>query len=96
MKIKAVKTFNDGWAKCLRKKGEVFEAPEAPVKYWQGLKLVEALETKPEWPKHIGGGVYELSNGDRVKGKEAAIKAQDEINAQVDIDDADIDDPSGE
>lgn len=39
-------------------------------------------EEKPEWPKHIGGGVYQLSNGDKVKGKEAAIAAQ------VDIDDA--------
>ncbi|ABJ09620.1 hypothetical protein [Bacillus phage 1] len=34
-----------------------------------------------EWPKHVGGGVYELSNGDKVKGKEVALAAQAEIDA---------------
>lgn len=41
---------------------------------------------KPEWPKHIGAGVYELSNGEKVKGKEAAIIAQAEIDAGVNTD----------
>lgn len=27
-------------------------------------------------PKHLGGGYYELSNGEKVKGKEAAIEAE--------------------
>ena len=33
------------------------------------------------WPKHVGGGHYELSNGDKVKGKEAAAAAQAELDA---------------
>lgn len=41
MKVKALKTFNDGWEKCFRHKDEVFEAPEKAVEYWQGLGLVE-------------------------------------------------------
>ncbi|CAM3744069.1 hypothetical protein COLU111180_06255 [Cohnella lubricantis] len=32
------------------------------------------------WPKHIGGGEYELSNGEKVKGKKAALAAQAEID----------------
>lgn len=27
-------------------------------------------------PEHVGGGYYALSNGEKVKGKEAAIKAE--------------------
>ena len=27
-------------------------------------------------PKHLGGGYYELSNGEKVKGKEAAIEVE--------------------
>jgi len=34
-----------------------------------------------EWPKQLGGGYYELSTGEKVRGKDAAIAAQAEINA---------------
>jgi hypothetical protein len=49
-------------------------------------------EDKPEWPKHIAGGLYELSNGDRVKGKEAAIAAQAEIDARTEADEQETED----
>ncbi|GAA5417977.1 hypothetical protein Pryu01_03055 [Paraliobacillus ryukyuensis] len=32
-------------------------------------------EDKSEYPKHVGGGYYELPNGDKVKGKKEAEKA---------------------
>lgn len=35
-----------------------------------------ADEKETEWPKHLGFGKYELSNGELVKGKEDALKAQ--------------------
>jgi len=31
--------------------------------------------TKDEFPKHVGGGYYELPNGERIKGKDAALEA---------------------
>ena len=31
---------------------------------------------KDDFPKHVGGGWYELSNGERVQGKEEAIKKE--------------------
>ncbi|MDQ0158965.1 hypothetical protein [Alkalibacillus salilacus] len=33
----------------------------------------------PNEPKHVGGGYYELPNGDRVRGKEKAEKALKEM-----------------
>jgi hypothetical protein len=43
--------------------------------------LIEKLEEgeEAEFPKHTGGGYYELSNGEKVKGKEAAEKAENEL-----------------
>ncbi|WP_245807758.1 hypothetical protein [Halobacillus massiliensis] len=32
-----------------------------------------------EFPKHTGGGYFELSNGEKVKGKEAAVEAEKEL-----------------
>ena len=33
-----------------------------------------------EYPKHTGGGWYELSNGDKKRGKKEAIKAEKALN----------------
>jgi len=44
--------------------------------------LIEKVEDEQgngeetDFPKHTGGGYYELSNGEKVKGKEAAEKAE--------------------
>ncbi|MCD5001186.1 hypothetical protein IV487_01745 [Enterococcus saccharolyticus] len=45
-----------------------------------GKKLIEEIEevteAEPDFPKHVGGGQYELSNGEKVKGKDAALAAE--------------------
>lgn len=41
MEVKATKPFNDGWAQKYRKEGEVFEANEEAVKYFDSLGLIE-------------------------------------------------------
>lgn len=33
-----------------------------------------------DFPKHTGGGWYELSNGEKMQGKDEAIEAQNELN----------------
>ena len=43
------------------------EEPDPP----EGQSLIE--------PKHVGGGYYELSNGERVQGKEKAIQAENNL-----------------
>ena len=39
--------------------------------YWE--------KTEEYHPYHVGGGHYKLSNGDTVKGKEAAQEAEDQL-----------------
>ena len=46
--------------------------------------LGEEIPVKPEekddkFPKHTGGGWYQLSNGDKVQGKEEADAAEQEL-----------------
>lgn len=43
--------------------------------------LIQAIETdedqeQDQYPKHTGGGYFELSNGEKVQGKEKAIEAE--------------------
>ena len=37
---------------------------------------VSVDEEVEQFPKHVGGGWYELSNGERVQGKDEAIKEE--------------------
>ena len=37
---------------------------------------VSVDEEVEQFPKHVGGGWYELSNGERVQGKEEALKKE--------------------
>ena len=53
--------FRNGWA---RKQAQM-----------PANKAVQPPQNK-EYPKHKGGGYYELSNGDTVRGKEEANKQQ--------------------
>ena len=41
-----------------------------------GLGVLLEPDNSSAWPKHLGGGNYELSNGEKVKSKESAHKAQ--------------------
>lgn len=57
----------------------------------QGFELIEDKKEEKkeveeekveaeEWPKHVGGGYYELPNGEKVKGKKEALKKLEELN----------------
>ncbi|KYG90012.1 hypothetical protein A0U40_09820 [[Bacillus] sp. KCTC 13219] len=43
-------------------------------------KSDEEIE-KNGFPKHVGGGRYELSNGERIKGKDEAIEAENALKS---------------
>lgn len=83
MKIKALRVFGDG--KRNYAEGEIAEMDEElfeKVNSTQnGILAEEVEETEESFPKQIGRGNYELSNGEIVKGKDAAIAAQAEIDA---------------
>lgn len=48
------------------------------------LAEIEEINDSDEadFPKHVGKGFYELSNGEKVKGKEEATKAEEALHEQ--------------
>lgn len=81
MKYPVIKRFRDKYTKAIYLPGKIIELDEETrINDLQNRKLIgEAIEEpKPEptqEPKHIGGGMYELPTGERVKGKQAALDA---------------------
>lgn len=63
--------------------GQTVDLPAATIEKLNSAGLGTILEVEEGWPKHVGGGHYELSNGEKVKGKEDAVAAQAEIDASV-------------
>jgi hypothetical protein len=40
------------------------------------------VDSEEDWPKHVGGGHYELPDGNKVKGKDNALKALADLNKE--------------
>lgn len=85
----AIKDFQCKVSKKIYRAGDTYDGDRQEE--LQELGYVSKEETEdpakdntPEWPKHVGFGRYELSNGDKIKGTDAAIAAQAEIDASSD------------
>lgn len=66
----SIRTSNDQQFSLWKEQHADHEGGSAPQE-------TEAPETEAGFePQHVGGGYYELSNGERVQGKEAAFEAQ--------------------
>ncbi|MCM3600635.1 hypothetical protein M3175_07820 [Robertmurraya korlensis] len=62
--------------------GDTFESDDSErVSFLQdeGYLFKDDEEENPEAIKHVGGGYYELPNGEKVKGKDNALKALEEL-----------------
>lgn len=77
--------FYDAETGELIKVGSTIEADEEREEVLRAADVIgkESKEAPDgeERPKHLGGGTYELSNGERVKGKEAAEEAEEKLKA---------------
>lgn len=76
--------------------GETSDVSEQQVKRWEHetgrewpgdlvlpseeVQSIGSVPSDAEFPHHKGGGMYILSDGSEVKGKEDATKAQDDLN----------------
>lgn len=95
MLLKVIKPFIDKHTKETYEVGQEIEVTEkrgfeiiySPI---LGTSFVEPILDKDNedddqditYPFHTGGGHYELSNGEKVKGKEAAIEAEAALQEQ--------------
>lgn len=77
-KYKVTSAFQDKDTKAVHALGGFYESDDAKrVKFLQDAGYLEKDEA--EFPKHTGGGHYELSNGDTIKGKDKATAAEEEL-----------------
>ncbi|MDM5155849.1 hypothetical protein QUF88_19250 [Bacillus sp. DX1.1] len=64
--------------------GDVYESKDTErIAFLQEKRFLRVPESKQEDSdglKHAGGGYYQLPNGEKVKGKEAALEALKEID----------------
>lgn len=77
MKYPVLKKFRDKGSGKIYDIGSSYEAEEERAGYLQKLGYIGQdvpAETSEEWPKHAGGGVFELPNGEKVRGKAKAIE----------------------
>ncbi|MBW4083525.1 hypothetical protein [Paenibacillus sp. S150] len=77
--------FYDAETGDLIKSGSTFEADAERKEVLRAAGVIgkedKSASAQDKWPKHVGGGVYELSNGERVKGKEDAEEAEGKLKA---------------
>lgn len=81
MKAKVLITFSDVEAKKIRHEGEIIDLSVERFAEIMSIndRLIEETEDTTEYPNHIGGGVYQLSNGEKVRGKDEAAKAEEAL-----------------
>jgi hypothetical protein len=87
MRFLVIKAFIDKDTKKGYSVGSVYESEDSEriaflvgEDYLEGEILPDKEQEGNEFPKHTGGGYYELSNGEKVKGKDEATAAEEEIN----------------
>lgn len=69
--MKVIKRFRDKETKKLYEKGDLYKGNKERVSHL--IKKGFLADNPPL--NHIGGGYYELPNGNRVKGKKQAMEA---------------------
>lgn len=85
MKYPVIRTFRDKFTKIIHDRGSFYETedPRRGLEL-QRLGFVGEAEQKPDEPsreaqdaqlKPLGGGYYELPNGERIRGKANALAA---------------------
>ena len=76
------KSFRDKNTKKVYRKGDSYShADENRIAFLieRGFLGEKSKQPPKEEIKHVGGGWYQLSNGEKVKGKEAAVSAAKEL-----------------
>lgn len=82
MKLVVINAFIDKNTNIGYSVGDTFESDDSErVSFLkeEGYLFNNAEDETPENIKHVGGGYYELPNGDKVKGKDNALKALEEL-----------------
>lgn len=82
-KNKVKSSFQDKFTNEVYRPGDLYEHEDAERVAFlieRGFLFRKGSEAK--FPKHIGGGWYELSNGEKVQGKDEAATAEEDLQKE--------------
>jgi hypothetical protein len=82
MANKVIARFEDKNTKEVYNRGDLYENNHSErVAFLIEKGYLDSTEVKVDnqFPKHTGGGWYELSNGEKVKGKDEAVAAEKDL-----------------
>ena len=84
MAYNVVKKFRDKETGDILFPGSVYDHADGKrISHLQELGFIDGKEDKKSstvnYPKHTGGGYYELSNGEKVQGKDSAMKEENKL-----------------
>ncbi|EJR67523.1 hypothetical protein [Bacillus toyonensis] len=69
--------FIDKETKIGYSKGDMYESTDSGrIAFLVEKRFLQGNAVPSKFPKHTGGGWYELSNGEKVQGKDEAISAE--------------------
>lgn len=94
IKARVLISFSDKENNKVQVEGNIIEISEERFNHIKSINnnLLEETEDNPndnkdddtlEFPKHSGGGWYLLSNGEKIKGKEEAMLAEEELQEYI-------------
>jgi hypothetical protein len=80
MKSLVIKPFIDKDTQIGYSEGDVYESEDPErIAFLQEEGFLKVKQEDSEGPQHVGGGYYQLPNGEKIKGKEAALEALKEL-----------------
>ncbi|SFI36002.1 MULTISPECIES: hypothetical protein [unclassified Bacillus (in: firmicutes)] len=83
MRNLVIKPFIDKDTQIGYSKGDMYESTDSKrIAFLIENGFLKQEEYKTVFPKHIGGGWYELSNGKKVQGKDEALETEESLRGE--------------
>ncbi|MCC1486746.1 hypothetical protein LB312_05665 [Bacillus tropicus] len=63
--------------------GDMYESNDSKrIAFLVEKGFLQETQKNSKFPKHAGGGWYELSNGDKIQGKDEAVEAEQSLRGE--------------
>ncbi|MCC2412605.1 MULTISPECIES: hypothetical protein [Bacillus cereus group] len=63
--------------------GDMYESNDSKrIAFLVEKGFLQENQKTSKFPKHTGGGWYELSNGDKIQGKDEAVEAEESLRGE--------------
>ncbi|MEG7934981.1 hypothetical protein J0817_19820 [Bacillus mobilis] len=83
MKCLVLKAFIDKETQIGFSQGDTYESNDSErIAFLIEKGFLQENQKYSKFPKHAGGGWYELSNGDKIQGKDEAVEAEQSLRGE--------------